>query len=122
MSTYNLNEIITNIKQEETWINNSEQSTAHRTDNNYEDDDHETHELYNSVLIENLDSNETVKNDINRFLAEQAEKKNRKNLINYCGILDPTSETEGCARVSSIYVPKFGKSHIKSKLITKLLS
>lgn len=116
MSDLNINEIITNIKQEETWAENTELA-AKTTIENYDDDDQDTHELYNSVLIENLDSNETIKNDINRFFAIQTEKKNKKNLINYCGILDPATETEGCARVSSIYVPKFGKSHIKSNFI-----
>ncbi len=72
-------------------------------------------ETYNTDLIEDVNSNEKLQNEIGQFFEYRNEVNNKKNLINYCGILDPASETGGCARVNSIYVAKFGKSHIKSK-------
>lgn len=81
-----------------------------------DDDGTDTHnEVYNSDLIADLRPNEQITSDILEFTAARNQEKNRTNLINYCGILDADAETEGCARVNSIYVPKFGKSHIKSE-------
>ena len=80
---------------------------------NYENKE-ETFELFNSDLIEDLSSNEKILNDISKFISIKREKLNKKNLINYCGILDPNNETESCARINSIFVAKFGKSHIRS--------
>jgi hypothetical protein len=50
-------------------------------------------------------------------MAIKREKINRKNLLAYCGITDPSNETDGCARVNSIFFAKYGKSHIKSNLL-----
>jgi hypothetical protein len=80
-----------------------------------------------------------VKEEMNAFFNEMKEKSDKKNLVYYCGILDAcnnnnflnnfaeelfdlkfflyikANENEGCARINSIYVPKYGNSHIKSK-------
>ncbi|RNA27946.1 MAP3K12-binding inhibitory 1 [Brachionus plicatilis] len=70
------------------------------------------------ALIEINYSNEKINENINNFFRMKEDKINKKNLLNYCGILDPVSETVGCARSKSIYVAKFGNSHIKkSKII-----
>jgi restriction endonuclease S subunit len=87
-----------------------EQNDDSNENENYENKE----ELFNSDLIEDLSSNEKILNDISKFISIKRENLNKKNLINYCGILDPNSETESCARINSIFVAKFGKSHIKS--------
>ena len=61
------------------------------TFNSFDNDD--TIELFNSALIEDLNSNEKVLGDINRFIVSQREKLNKKNLVNYCGILDPSKQS-----------------------------
>ena len=104
------NKLLVNIK--------SETGDDYDKGNNNFDVDESSHtETYNSDLIEDVNSNDKILNDIGQFIAYRNEVRNKKNLINYCGILDPASETEGCARVNSIYVAKFGKSHIKSKCL-----
>ncbi len=92
----------------------SETGEEHEKDYNFDNESSCT-ENYNSDLIEDVNTNKKILYDIGQFIAHRNEIKNKKNLINYCGILDPTSETDGCARVNSIYVAKFGKSHIKSE-------
>jgi len=57
-------------------------------DKSYNDDNDGTKELFNSALVEDLNSNEKVLSDINRFIASQRDRLNKKNLVNYCGILD----------------------------------
>ena len=83
-SSTNNDDIITNIKLEETEYDCSDFGLANEASTH----DDETSELYNSVLIEDLDSNEKCKQEINKFISSRKEKINRKNLINYCGILD----------------------------------
>lgn len=110
----NENIILTNIKLESTELSTATSETNYNF--SVDNDETETHnEVYNSELIEDLRPNEQITNDILEFTAARNQEKNRTNLINYCGILDADAETEGCARVNSIYVPRFGKSHIKSE-------
>ena len=114
----NTDQLLANIKQEqidESFDPVRQANTLVEANNCTDTEDTQTEEVYNSALIEDLKPNEQINNDISRFMANRSEEKNRKNLINYCGILDPSSETDSCARVNSIYVAKFGKSHIKSK-------
>ncbi|CAF0752504.1 unnamed protein product [Brachionus calyciflorus] len=76
-----------------------------------------THDL-DPALTEFTDSNEKVIENINNLIKMKREKINKVNLVNYCGIIDPTSEIDGCGRSNSIYVAKYGNSHIrKSKII-----
>lgn len=79
-------------------INESSIKNDYQYENEYEQEnydlDHDQaepvyEELYNSALIENLDSNEKIKDDMNRFFNSKRDKINKKNLINYCGISDP---------------------------------
>jgi len=108
--------ILANIKLErtETTISESNLPSSRFAEAGY--DDEAPNEVYNSDLIEDLRPNEQITNDIRDFIAARDQEKNRTNLINYCGILDADIETEGCARVNSIYVAKYGQSHIKSTL------
>lgn len=47
--------------------------------------------LCDPSLIEFTDSNEKINANINSFIRINEEKVNRKNLLNYCGILDPSN-------------------------------
>ena len=85
---FNFLELSSNSKIKTEKIEDHEQiSTAgYNQSSSFDNDD--TRELFNSTLVEDLNSNEKVLNDINRFIANQRDKLNKKNLVNYCGILD----------------------------------
>lgn len=79
------------VKLEQDEIN---ENSLNRNDLNDADtaSDDETREVFNSALVEDLSSNEKVLSDINKFIAIRREKLNKKNLINYCGILDASKK------------------------------
>lgn len=77
----------------------------------------EAEEVYNSALIEDRRTNQDLKNDIDTFIFIKRTQINKFNLIKYCGVSNADSETEGCARVNSVYVSKYGKSHIKKSKV-----
>lgn len=73
------------IKLEPNYEINNENSNAQLDATDIDD----TREIFNSALVEDLSSNEKILSDISRFIAGNRDKLNKKNLVNYCGILDP---------------------------------
>lgn len=73
------------IKLEPNYEINNEISNAQLDATDIDD----TREIFNSALVEDLSSNEKILSDISRFIADNRDKLNKKNLVNYCGILDP---------------------------------